>query len=115
VKQIESLDKVLQQLESLSLEQLLEFATEINRLVQTKIASLARDEQRKNATGNVVEDDIDEYSPSLSFVKDRKDKEDNSVENVTALIEEWMGEESGYDEETYPQIEAALNQDRVSL
>lgn len=115
MKQIESLDKILQQLESLSLEQLLEFATEINRLVQSKIASLARDERRKNATGNVAEDDIDEYSPSLSFVKARKDKEDNSVENVTTLIEEWMGEESGYDEETYPQIEAALNQDRVSL
>ncbi|GAX36241.1 hypothetical protein [Nodularia sp. NIES-3585] len=35
---------------------------------------------------------------------------DDSLEKVIGLVDEWMTDESGYDEQTYPQIEVALNQ-----
>jgi hypothetical protein len=41
--------------------------------------------------------------------------EDETLEDAIKLVDEWMSDESGYDEETYPQIEAALNQNRLSL
>jgi hypothetical protein len=43
------------------------------------------------------------------------DPENESLENVIKLVDEWMSDESGYDEETYPQISAALNRNRLSL
>ncbi|MEH2244421.1 hypothetical protein [Nostoc sp.] len=42
-------------------------------------------------------------------------KENDSLEQVIELVNEWMAEESGYDEETYPQIETALTQNRLSV
>lgn len=42
-------------------------------------------------------------------------KRDDSLENVIELIDEWMADESGYDEQTYPQIEIGLNQNRLSV
>lgn len=35
--------------------------------------------------------------------------EDGSLDFAIKLVDKWMSDESGYDEETYPQIEAALN------
>jgi len=32
------------------------------------------------------------------------------LKQAIALVDEWMNEESEYDEQTHPQIEAALNQ-----
>jgi len=37
--------------------------------------------------------------------------EDNSVKKAIELVERWMADDSGYDEQTYPQIEEALNQE----
>lgn len=42
-------------------------------------------------------------------------KEDDSLEQVIELVDEWMADESGYDQETYPQIQAALTQNRLSV
>jgi hypothetical protein len=39
---------------------------------------------------------------------------DNSLEKLIGLVDQWMDDESGYDEETFPQIEAALNQNHPS-
>jgi hypothetical protein len=33
---------------------------------------------------------------------------------VTSLLEEWLADESGYDEETWPELKQALDQDRPS-
>ncbi|MEQ8957823.1 MAG: hypothetical protein RLP02_07875 [Coleofasciculus sp. C2-GNP5-27] len=38
-----------------------------------------------------------------------------SLKEVIKLVNCWMADESGYDEETYPKIEAALNQNWLSL
>jgi predicted RNase H-like HicB family nuclease len=43
------------------------------------------------------------------------DKNDESVEDLIELVDEWMNEESSYDEEVYPRIDAALKQNRVSI
>jgi len=52
-----------------------------------------------------------ELEPGSQAVADR----DDSVERAIALVDEWMNEESGYDEQTYPQIKSGLNQNRLSL
>ena len=41
--------------------------------------------------------------------------EDDSLKDVIELVNGWMADESGYDEETYPQVEAGLNHNRLSL
>jgi hypothetical protein len=33
---------------------------------------------------------------------------DNSLEQVIQLVDNWMNDDSGYDEQVYPQIEAGL-------
>lgn len=43
------------------------------------------------------------------------DEDDGSLEKVIGLVDEWMKDESGYDEKTYPAIEAGLRQNRLSL
>ncbi len=42
-------------------------------------------------------------------------KRDDSLEQVIELVDELMTDESGYDEETYPQIKTGLNQNQLSL
>ncbi|HEY9796049.1 MAG TPA: type II toxin-antitoxin system HicB family antitoxin [Leptolyngbyaceae cyanobacterium] len=42
-------------------------------------------------------------------------KADESVEDLIELVDEWMNEDSSYDEEVYPRIDAALKQNRVSI
>jgi hypothetical protein len=42
-------------------------------------------------------------------------KRDDSLEQVVELVDELMADESGYDEETYPQIKTGLNQNQLSL
>jgi predicted RNase H-like HicB family nuclease len=42
-------------------------------------------------------------------------KTNESVEDLIELVDEWMNEDSSYDEEVYPQIDAALKQNRVSI
>jgi hypothetical protein len=74
------LDEILQNLESLSLEQLLEVKAKVNVLIEKK-----------------------------SLYKD------NSLDKIIALVDEWMADESGYDEENYPEIEAALKESKISI
>lgn len=42
-------------------------------------------------------------------------KRDDSLEQLIELVDEFMADESGYDEETYPQIKTGLNQNQLSL
>ncbi|HEV2972957.1 MAG TPA: hypothetical protein VGY55_23515 [Pirellulales bacterium] len=34
--------------------------------------------------------------------------------SVIALLDEWLRDESGYDEETWPELKAAIDRDRPS-
>ncbi|MEA5513916.1 hypothetical protein VB654_07685, partial [Nodularia sp. UHCC 0506] len=59
-----------------------------------------------NASSQIRDIDIVDFE---GFVEP-KTNGDDSLEKVIGLVDEWMADESGYDEETYPQIEVALNQ-----
>jgi len=37
-----------------------------------------------------------------------------SAERMRRLFAEWIADESGYDEETWPQLKKALDEDRLS-
>ncbi len=41
-------------------------------------------------------------------------EERRNVEKVIRLLDEWMADDSGYDEETWPELKAALDQNRFS-
>ncbi|MEH2111538.1 hypothetical protein [Nostoc sp.] len=64
-------------------------------------------------SGNLEHINLDEYQV-VQFSKSEV-KGDDSLERVIELVDEWMADESGYDEQTYPQIETALNQNQLSL
>lgn len=38
----------------------------------------------------------------------------NPATRAIALLDEWLADDSGYDEETWPEIKAALDRDRLS-
>lgn len=40
---------------------------------------------------------------------------DDTLDKVIGLVDEWMADESEYDEQTYLQIETGLNQNRISV
>jgi hypothetical protein len=159
------LDELVQQLDTLSLEQLLEVRERVNALIQRKGYESALNEIDDLKNSSFAESltslslfscwdlrkrstppDIDlvllakAYKASKDKIKaaataamaksvlanwllidgedsppEDVDAEDETLEDAIKLVEEWMGDESGYDEETYPQIEAALNQNRLSL
>ena len=46
----------------------------------------------------------------LAQFSESEAKVDDTLEKVIGLVDEWMADESGYDEQTYPQIETGLNQ-----
>ena len=97
---------IAQQLETLSLEQLLEVREKVNALINQELSS--KNQQRGSYFATI----------SLRSCEDAKyrpievDREKQSLEYVINVVDEWMKDESGYDEETYPQIEAALKQNR---
>jgi hypothetical protein len=41
-------------------------------------------------------------------------KTSEQAEEVSRLFKEWLEDESGYDEETWPKLKAALDEDRFS-
>lgn len=38
----------------------------------------------------------------------------NPATRAIALLDEWLADDSGYDEETWPELKAALDRDRLS-
>ncbi|MCC5644959.1 hypothetical protein LC607_18845 [Nostoc sp. CHAB 5824] len=57
---------------------------------------------------NLEHINLDEYQV-VQFSKSQA-KGDDSLEKVIELVDEWMADESGYDEQIYPEIEVGLNQ-----
>jgi hypothetical protein len=89
---------VIQHLDSLSVEELLAVKTKVDFLIQIKSYS------------HSIEIPI--ATESLSELKPENN---NSLEKIIALVDECIADESGYDQETYPQIEAALNKNKLSI
>ncbi|MEA5618570.1 hypothetical protein VB711_12085 [Cronbergia sp. UHCC 0137] len=93
MSKILQLDPIVQQLDSLSLEQLLEVRKIVDALVTVKFSHLAKIE----------------FHESTNQLIELENNKDDSVEKILELVNEWMLDESGYDEKIYPQIQAALN------
>jgi hypothetical protein len=138
------LDEIIQRLDALSLEQLLEARIKIDSLIQSKytlmkskdllnIENIRKDNIPVSLYRDVCRDilaklekitdsayTISNY-PSVNYNLSSIDQsslpktEDDSLKDVIELVNGWMADESGYDEETYPQIEAGLNHNRLSL
>ncbi|HEY9802850.1 MAG TPA: hypothetical protein V6D25_20970 [Leptolyngbyaceae cyanobacterium] len=145
-----SLDVIIEQLNALSLPELLQVRAKVNALIEEKslnasILSSGSYQRMTSVSGD--NEDIDITNPlsgviSSSSIKSHLEitditlinnvdfskliayeiariskltpNKDDSLEKLIDLVDEWMDEESGYDEESYPQIEAALNQNRPS-
>ncbi|MBE9054639.1 hypothetical protein IQ237_01070 [Sphaerospermopsis sp. LEGE 08334] len=89
---------VIQHLDSLSVEELLAVKAKVDSLIQIKSYS------------HSIEIPITRESLS-----ELKPENNDSLEKIIALVDEWMADESEYDQETYPQIEAALNKNKLSI
>jgi hypothetical protein len=130
--------ELITELDNLSLEQLLEVKEKVDKLIQSKTFNTAVF-KIKNYLGRTgyhtvtqypvpnnfqlitkgsysrttfvsgLAQDIDIVVSSVKQVNNQSDMQ--ALDSMIALVSEWQQDESGYDEEVYPSIEAALNQD----
>ncbi|WP_016950716.1 hypothetical protein [Anabaena sp. PCC 7108] len=143
-------DVIMQQLDALSVEELLEVRAKVDALIQVKSPSLANylnsnsystetrgiftrtllstlipsssikghikyslitGSQESNSIEKTLLQFAHEYLVQGIELKERKD---DSLEKIIDMVDGWMADESDYDQEAYPQIEAALNKNRLS-
>lgn len=72
-----------------------------------------RDEDLKRAViENLDALDRDGKLAVLDFSRGLKEKEDPPNLAAIRLLDEWMADDSGYDEETWPELEAAIDRNR---
>lgn len=55
------------------------------------------------------------WQNQLAQFSESEAKVDDTLEKVIGLVDEWMADKSGYDQQIYPQIETSLNQNRMSV
>ncbi|MBX9253735.1 hypothetical protein H1Q63_07185 [Desmonostoc muscorum CCALA 125] len=70
---------------------------------------------RTNTTNTLLTSLRELRENQLAQFSESEAKGNDTLEKVRELVDEWMADESGYDEQTYPQIEAGLNQNRMSV
>jgi hypothetical protein len=75
-------------------------------------------------TGEIVQvpiEELEEYLHAnedkiqfqkLKSVRGSVENDMQALDSMIGLVENWLQDESGYDAEVYPLIEAALNQDK---
>jgi hypothetical protein len=129
--------ELLAELDNFSLEQLLEVKEKVDKLIQSKTLNTAA-LKIKNYLGGTGYHTVTQYPVPNNFqvaingsyvkttyvsdlaqdidivvssVKQTNNQNDmQALDSMIALVSEWQQDESGYDEEVYPNIEAALNQ-----
>ncbi|MEC4819908.1 MAG: hypothetical protein SAK29_42560 [Scytonema sp. PMC 1069.18] len=67
---------------------------------------LREEDRLLSASG--IEQIVDEEKSKLSL------EEDDSLERIIELVDEWMSDDSGYDETVLPEIKAGLDQNRFN-
>ena len=133
------LNKYIEQLESLSLDDLLIIQRKVdelikdrtvypfrtifgeeysghyqgNRAFKTTVRYYGSDRAKTSITSNSQEYTVSSM-PDVK-VENQQNVSDYSLENVINLVDEWMTDESGYDEEVYPEIENELNKIQASF
>ncbi|MBD2664148.1 hypothetical protein [Richelia sinica] len=117
------IDVVMQQLEALSIEELLVVRAKVDALIHNKISSVYQNQSGIGVIPTAIcylgnAQPVSSNNIGMPFernVSSPKQENNYSLEKIIELVDEWMADESNYDQETYPHIEAALNQKRVSL
>ncbi|RUS92792.1 hypothetical protein DSM106972_098110 [Dulcicalothrix desertica PCC 7102] len=130
--------ELLAELDNFSVEQLLEVKEKVDKLIQSKTSNTSKQENTTQSgriiyhtvtrhpvpnnfqvsiKGSYIKatevsdlaQDIDIVVSSGKQANNQSDMQ--ALDSMIALVSEWQQDESGYDEEIYPNIEAALNQD----
>ena len=57
---------------------------------------------------------IKKHRKSSRVSDSSRSRHQTKPEAVIALLDEWLQDESGYDEETWPELKEALDRDRLS-
>ncbi len=106
------IDAIDLQLGSLTLNQLLSVRVKIDEMIEKKTVSA-------NGNQDIISHLSKEISPVFAAIYvqfiEHKNNKINSLDHVNNLVSEWMQDESGYDEETYPQISEGLKNNRLSI
>ncbi|MBD2776407.1 hypothetical protein [Iningainema tapete] len=124
---------LLTELDNLSLEELLEVKEKVDKLIQSKTSNVAvfgnitpphrtgdytdtKHPDHKNVEvfffkGHYsgIAQDSDIVVSSINQVNDQNDMQ--ALDSMIKLVDEWLQDDSGYDEEVYPLIEVGLIQD----
>ncbi len=72
------------------------------------IKSIKEGSKVRATEASALAQDIDIVVSSRKQANNQNDMQ--ALDSMIALVSEWQQDESGYDEEVYPNIEAALNQ-----
>jgi hypothetical protein len=101
-----------QQLELLTLKELIEIRVKVDELIEKKNIS-------SNGNHEIISHLSKQISPVFAAIYvqliEKKEVKNDSIENVNKLVSEWMQDESDYDEETYPLLEEGLKNNRFSI
>jgi excisionase family DNA binding protein len=65
----------------------------------------------------ITQADLDAFvtdARTYPSVSDAAEGAPTQAERAIRLLDEWMADDSGYDEETWPELKAALDRDRLS-
>jgi predicted RNase H-like HicB family nuclease len=115
------LDAIARQLDTLSSEELLKVTAIVNALIELKSLLSAREKHPSTTSGTTGAKNRKKFVTAKSILERAKilsaeqNKTDESVEDLIELVDEWMNEDSSYDDEVYPRIDAALKRNRVSI
>lgn len=86
---------LLTELDNLNSEELLEVKAKVDKLVQLKTSNVT------------VWENINPQSQGI----DKNQTDMKALDSMIELVDNWLKDDSGYDEEIYPLIEASLTQD----
>ena len=62
-----------------------------------------------------TEESDPELVPPAAVSADRAEGRPNRTDEVIRMLDEWMADESGYDEETWPLLKEALDRERERI
>jgi hypothetical protein len=111
---------LLTELDNLSLEELSKVKEKVdaliqsktwNELIRSKVHGHMSNPRATSVSGFIENIDIDKSNVPINQVNNQNDMQ--ALDSMIALVDEWLQDDSGYDESVYPNIEAALTQDLI--
>ncbi|GAA6619250.1 hypothetical protein [Scytonema sp. NUACC26] len=111
---------ILCELDGLSLEELLEVKQKVDKLIQLKTSNTATFgnttllRRKGSYSKTIFVSDLVEDSDIVVLSEQQMNTQNDmqALDSMIALVSEWQQDESGYDEEVYPNLETALTRNR---